>query len=324
MVWVDVEIIAGPSHLAGKSASIQLKETNSSRWDRDIGRVEILRMFGEFDDLRRISRSHFSISYNIEDAMIVRDAGSSNGTKMLDGVYDGPGPINIELSGFLHLRLCFSNQEYSNAVDGIVADTRTSASGVVVPKQLTDREFFDYITSEVVILCDALGLTYQIGRSRPKGWQFGGMGGLLHSDPFEDFANPKIDNTVWKISLDDEHITGWARAPLPHRFQVWEKRKPNLETKIGLQRDRLTEWEFEGDYYLLAFRDGQLVLQHSGYFAGNFDDIFFTSHYTMFGIGAPRIQNSRELIFDMGGGITLEAWLARQIMRFPPNIFRMT
>ena len=319
MVWVDVEIIAGPSHLVGKSASIQLKETNSSRWDRDIGRVEILRMFGEFDDLRRISRSHFSISYNIEDATIVRDAGSSNGTKMLDGVYDGPGPINIELSGFLHLRLSFSNQEYSNAVDGIVADTRTSASGVVVPKQLTDREFFDYITSEVVILCDALGLTYQIGRSRPKGWQFGGMGGLLNSDPFEDFANPKIDNTVWKIGLDDGHVTGWARAA-----GTWEKRKPKLETKWIPKRDRLTEWQFEGDYYLLAFRDGHLVLQHSGYFAGNFDDIFFTSHYTMFGIGTPRIQNSRELIFGMGEEITLESWLHRQIMRFPPNIFRMT
>jgi len=319
MVWVDVEIIGGPNHLVGKSASIQLKETNGGRWDRDIGRVEILRMFGEFDDLSRISRSHFSISYNIEDAMIVRDAGSSNGTKMLDGVYDGPDPINIELSGFLHLRLSFSNQEYSNAVDGIVADTRTSASGIVVPKQLTDREFSDYITSEVVILCHALGLTYQIGRSRPKGWQFGGMGGLLHSDPFEDFANPKIDNTVWKISLDDGHVTGWARAA-----GTWEKRKRELSSEVYDIRDPLTEWQFEGDYYLLAFRDGHLVLQHSGYFAGNFDDIFFTSHYTMFGIGTPRIQNSRELIFGMGEEITLESWLRRQIMKFPPNIFRMT
>ncbi len=174
----------GPSDLIGRTGSLVPTMATSGVLIRPFGRIDLLRMFGEFDGLNLISRTHLMITFDSKRPQVdVRDPGSKNGTIPGDCLV-GESSQELELAGVITLELCCGQRPVE----------------APMPSSESMDEWMRYITGSVRAFTESVGWTYQVRRS----WH-------ARDKPAGQLV---LRDHEWKIvpSLDEIERRGWDRA----------------------------------------------------------------------------------------------------------------
>ena len=170
--WLSIEVLDGPQTLQGKVAKVRLDANLRESfihglWERNLGRLEFMQMYGDFTGLEKISRNHLSISHQGDrpGEFTLDDCGSTNGTEFPNG--DAGKEVIAVLGGVLKIKVTQSLENFTITPDSfIVPAPRVSESGYSPPQVLDDESLMDLITSEIKKVCQKTGMSWQLRR----GW----------------------------------------------------------------------------------------------------------------------------------------------------------
>ena len=126
VVCLNVEVIDGPKQIIGKTAKLRLQnhaegdpDVMSSEWwiSRTIGRMDLFKMFGDFDGLDKISREHIHISETSyfpfdRDGLWASDQRSRNGTTFPDGKEDDM-QVSVRLADVITIKFSYCNDDFT-------------------------------------------------------------------------------------------------------------------------------------------------------------------------------------------------------------------
>lgn len=290
--WLSIEVLDGPQTLQGKVAKVRLDEDPLSSfiagiWQRKLGRLEFMQMYGDFTGLEKISRNHLSISHQGDrpGEYWLSDCGSTNGTEFPNG--DTGKEVIAVLGGVLKIKVTQSLENFTITPESfIVPAPRMSESGYSPPQVLDDESLMNLITSEIKRVCQKTGMSWQLRR----GWN-------VRENPVEQST---LSDYQWKI--------------------IPTNGLPNyLHEKEPLISGKRYESDFsEGMYYLVFVKNGELYFQHSGNYGGVLGHHFDCHHYVVQSVGWGYFSNVPEYGFE------INEWLMEWITKYPPSYYSVT
>lgn len=291
--WVAIEVIDGPQSLQGKVAKVRLDPDRHSRADneysdfRNLGRIEFMRMFGDFEGLEKISRIHIIVSDHLNQGELnIEDQGSTNGTDFPNG-NQGKEIIAV-LGGVLKVKITWSLESIAiSQEDFIIAAPRTSETGYSPPQVMDDESLMNLISSEIKKVCQKTGMSWQLRR----GWN-------VREKPVEQST---LSDYQWKII-----------PPGGDEYQTSEN--PLMP---GEHYDK--EISF-GAYYLIFTRNGELFFEHSGSYVGILGPHHDCHQYVVQG-GFWNTSNKHESPYN---NFEISEWLMQWITKYPPSYYSMT
>ncbi len=180
---LEIRVVSGPDGTIGRTGLLFPTLTTGGVLIRPFGRLDVYSMFGGFEGIERISRTHLLLTFDSEGARVeVRDPGSMNGTLPSKCVVEKDAQT-IELAGLITLELTITEK----------------GPGSFLPTSDSKEEWMKYITDSVKSFTDSVGWEYVIRLS----WN---SRGKLEKDL-------GIDDFEWKISPSQEEIEkrGWGK-----------------------------------------------------------------------------------------------------------------
>jgi len=291
--WLSIEVLDGPQTLQGKVAKVRLDANLRESfihglWERNLGRLEFMQMYGDFTGLEKISRNHLSISHQGDrpGEFTLDDCGSTNGTEFPNG--DAGKEVIAVLGGVLKIKVTQSLENFTITPDSfIVPAPRVSESGYSPPQVLDDESLMDLITSEIKKVCQKTGMSWQLRR----GWN------------------------VREKSVEQSTISDYQWKIIPKNGDEYESEENPLipgehyDKEIGF-----------GSYYLVFARNGELFFEHSGSFVGILTHHQFCHHYVVQD-GFWNTPNQSKPGFD---NFEISEWLMQCIEKYPPSHYSIT
>lgn len=292
--WVAIEVIDGPQSLQGKIAKVRLEPDLHSRADnnysdfRNLGRMEFMKMFGDFEGLEKLSRTHIQIRDHLNQGELrIEDQFSTNGTEFPNG-NQGKEVIAI-LAGVLKTKLTWSIENFTiTPEDFIVAAPRMSESGYSPPQVLDDDSLMDLITSAIKKVCQETGMSWQLRRN----WS-------VREKPVDQST---ISDYQWKI------------IPKNGIYQYESEKNPLVP---GEHHENEIH---DGQYYLVFVKNGELFFQHSGHYGGVLGHHFDCYHYVIQSSGWNSFNNTDYY----GNGFEISKWLMKWVEIYPPSFYSVT
>lgn len=291
--WVAIEVIGGPQSLLGKVARIRLQKDNHSAIDleqndfRTLGRIEFMKMFGDFEGLEKLSRIHIEIlDYHNQGKLRIEDQSSTNGTEFPNG-NQGMQVVAI-LAGVVKIKASWSDDNFTIMPEEfIIAAPRLSETGYSPPQVMDDESLMNLISSEIKKVCQKTGMSWQLRR----GWN-------VREKPVEQST---LSEYQWKII-----------PPGGDKYQTSEN--PLVP---GEHYDK--EISF-GAYYLIFTRNGELFFEHSGSYVGILGPHHDCHQYVVQG-GFWNTSNKHESPYN---NFEISEWLMQWITKYPPSYYSMT
>ena len=289
--WLAIEVLDGPQSLRGKIAKVRLEPDRHSRVDniysdsRNLGRIEFMKMFGDFEGLEKISRIHIEILDHLNQGELrIEDQFSSNGTEFVNG-NQGTEVVAI-LAGVVKIKASWSTDNFTIMPDDfIVAAPRLSETGYSPPQVMDDESLMNLITSEIKRVCQKTGMSWQLRR----GWN-------VREKPVEQST---LSDYQWKI--------------IPKNGDQYQSDENPLIP--GEHYDK--EIKF-GSYYLVFARNGELFFEHSGSFVGILLHHHFCHHYV---VQNGFWNTPNQSAFD---NFEISEWLMQCIGKYPPSHYSIT
>jgi len=246
--WVAIEVIDGPQSLQGKIAKVRLEPDLHSRADneysdfRNLGRIEFMKMFGDFEGLEKISRIHIIVYDHLNKGELnIADQGSTNGTDFPNG-NQGKEIIAV-LGGDLKVKISWSIENITiSQEDFIIAAPRTSETGYSPQKSLdfASNISIDDITSWIArFVATKQGWRYQIRRS----WK-------VREVPVSE--STKFDYE-WKIYPPLGQIGEWGWST-----DIWSFNGPSDRDEIIAPLPNR-----DGLFYIFRLSEEGFILEHS-------------------------------------------------------------
>ena len=180
---LEIRVVSGPEEIVGRTGLLFPTLSTGGVLIRPFGRLDIYSMFGDFEGIEAISRTHLLMTFDSEGARVeVRDPGSMNGTFPSKCVVE-KGAQKIELAGLITIELAITEK----------------GSGTFLPTSESKEEWMKYITDSVESFSDSVGWEYVIRLS----WNSIGK-------PEKDLT---VEDFEWKISPSQEEIRkrGWGK-----------------------------------------------------------------------------------------------------------------
>lgn len=282
-----IEVVDGPQSLLNKVAHIRLEPDLHSRIEydysdsRSLGRAEFLVMFGDFEGLEKFSRAHIVIFDHLNQGNLrIEDKFSTNGTEFPNG-NRGREVIAI-LADVLKIKASWSNKNFT-IIPGefIVPAPRLSVAGFSPPQVMDDKSLMDLISSELSKLAKKTGMSWQLRRS----W---------------DVREKQVELST----LSDYE---WKIIPKEGLSQYFQEIEGPL-----IPGEHYDPEFFQGHYYLVFVKNGDLFFKHSGHYAGFEPDR--AEYYVVLKIG---------WLFNSEGN-KLNELLMKWIKEYPPSFYSCT
>lgn len=264
--WVAIEVIDGPQSLQGKVAKVRLDPDRHSRADneysdfRNLGRIEFMRMFGDFEGLEKISRIHIIVSDHLNQGELnIEDRGSTNGTDFPNG-NQGKEIIAV-LGGVLKVKITWSLESIAiSQEDFIIAAPRTSETGYSPQRSL---DFASKISIDEMTDWVARFVAY-------KNAQFS-MAEVGFDNPFDDESglkdtkkDTKDEPGEWRYQIR----RSWKVRDVPvsesTKFDYeWKIFPNNMDAPSDVDEVLTPLPDGDGVFYIFRLSEDGFILEHS-------------------------------------------------------------